>query len=145
MLSEAASLTDNFPRRVLLADDHPPVLEQIRDLLLPEFEIVGTASNGSAMIAAALRLKPEVIVADVTMPVMDGIEAARRLKSLAFRGALVFVSMNNDAETVKAAFSAGADAYVLKIKAGTELITAIQAALQGRKFISPDIERGREE
>ncbi len=145
MLSEDAPLINSFPRRVLLADDYPPVLEQIRDLLLPEFEIVGTASNGSAMIAAALRLKPEIIVADVAMPVMDGIEAARRLKSLSFRGALVFVSMNNDAETVKAAFSAGADAYVLKIKAGTELISAIQAALQGHRFISPDIECGREE
>ena len=141
-MSDSAVSRDGCLRRVLLADDHPSVLEQMRDLLLPEFEIVGTAMSGSAMIAAALQWRPEVIVADVDMPVMDGIEAARQLKRLAYRGAFVFVSMSNDVEIMEAAFSAGADAYILKIKAGTELIPAIRAVLQGRKFIPPGAEPG---
>lgn len=138
-LSEVASLRNDFPPRVLLVDDHPPILAEIRALLVPEFQVVESVTSGPAMIAAALRWRPEVIVADVTMPDMDGIEAARRLRRLAFRGTLIFVSMNSDTEIVRAAFSVGASAYVLKIKAGTELIPAIRKALQGRTFISPSI------
>ena len=142
-LGETVSQRAGSPRRVLLVDDHPSVLEQIEDLLRPEFEIVGTARSGAAMIAAALQWRPEVIVADIAMPVMDGIEAARRLQNLAFYSALVFVSMNGEAELVREALAVGAAAYVLKLRAGTELIPAIRAALEGRRFISPDIERGR--
>ena len=138
-LSEAASPNHDFFSRVLVVDDHPPILAEIRELLAPEFEVVATETSGPGMIAAALLWKPEVIVADVSMPDMDGIEAARQLRRLAFRGALIFLSMNSDTEIVKAAFSAGASAYVLKIKAGTELIPAIRQALQGQTFISPGI------
>lgn len=138
-LTEVASLRNDFPPRVLLVDDHPPILEEIRELLVPEFQVIESVTSGPAMIAAALRWSPEVIVADIAMPDMDGIEAARQLRRLAFRGTLIFVSMNSDAEIVKAAFSVGASAYVLKIKAGTELIPAIRRALQGRTFVSPGI------
>ncbi|MBV9223911.1 MAG: response regulator transcription factor [Acidobacteriaceae bacterium] len=138
-LSKAVPLRTDLPPRVLLVDDHLPILEEIRELLIPEFQVVEAVTSGPAMIAAALRWRPEVIVADIAMPDMDGIEAARRLRRLAFHGTLIFVSMNSDTEIVKAAFSAGASAYVLKIKAGTELIPAIRKALQGHTFISPSI------
>ena len=93
------------------------------------------------MIAAALHWRPEVIVADIAMPVMDGIEAARRLQNSPFRGTLVFVSMNQEPELVQAALAAGAAAYVLKLRVGIELIPAIRAALEGRRFISPGIKQ----
>lgn len=96
------------------------------------------------MVTAALQWRPEIIVADIAMPVMDGIEAARRLQRLAFRCVLVFVSMNGEAELVREALAAGAAAYVLKLRAGTELIPAIRAALEGQRFVSSGLERGQE-
>jgi DNA-binding NarL/FixJ family response regulator len=141
-LSEAVRpRPDAVLARLLLVDDYAPVLEHVRELLSPEFEIVGTATSGRAMIESALRCQPDVIVADISMPDLDGIEATRKLRSLAVNCAVVFLSMNRDQEIVRAALATGALCYVLKIRAGTDLIPAIRQALEGRRFVSADIAR----
>ncbi|MDQ2712033.1 MAG: response regulator transcription factor [Acidobacteriota bacterium] len=141
LLTHTAFADARFRARVLLVDDHLPVLEQVSELLTPEFDIVGTATSGLQMIASALECRPDVIISDVSMPDVDGIEAARRLKSFQMNCAIVFLSINSDAEIVSTALAAGALGYVHKTRAGTELIPAIRQALQGRQFISPALQK----
>ncbi len=136
-VSNGPPSSNRIPARVLLVDDHLPVLEQITELLNADFYVVGTARSGAAMITSALESKPDVIVADITMPDMDGIEAAHRLRRFDVNCAVVFLSMNSDAEIISAALATGALGYVHKSKAGAELIPAIRQVLQGEKFISP--------
>ena len=127
-----------MPRgRVLLADDHRMFAELLARLLEPQFEVIGIIENGRELVEAAERLRPDVIVADISMPSLNGIEAARRINKLPHRPKIVFLTMHEDATFAKAAFQAGARGYVLKRSPPSELITAIQEALRGRVYISP--------
>ena len=122
--------------RVLLADDHLAVLECVRDLLRSAFEVVGTVCNGQEMISEALRLNPDVIVADVGMPGLSGIEAALQLREQGSTAKVVFLTIHSEPEFVKACLDAGALGYVVKVRLQLDLIPAIDAALLGRHFIS---------
>jgi DNA-binding NarL/FixJ family response regulator len=117
--------------RILLADDHAVVLEGLRRILdRPDFEIVGEARDGVAMLQAATELRPEVIIVDVTMPEMNGIEAARELRKFDHTTKFVFLSMHSEAAYARAALAVGASAYVLKSSAAEELVGAIDAVLR---------------
>jgi DNA-binding NarL/FixJ family response regulator len=128
--------------RLLLADDHPAMLEQITRLLAGGFEIVGTASNGLDLIEAAARLDPDVVVLDITMPGLDGIEAARRLQGGGCRAKLVFLTVHEDLDYVRAGLDAGGAAFVTKARLASDLIPAIRAALAGQCFVSPTLHAG---
>jgi DNA-binding NarL/FixJ family response regulator len=121
--------------RLLLADDHGLMLEGLARLLAGEFEIVGTAANGRELLAQAEQLNPDVVVLDVGMPEMNGIEAARRLAKLLPSAKVVFVTQRLDRAYLHAAFSAGAMGYVTKQSAANELVEAIRSALQGRYYV----------
>jgi DNA-binding NarL/FixJ family response regulator len=123
--------------KVLLADDHAMVAEGLAALLKDRFELVGTVGDGSALIDAARKLRPDVIIADMAMPVLSGLEALRRLKAAKSDAKVIFLTMHADAELATEAFRAGASGYVLKISAGEELITAIQEVVQGRMYLTP--------
>jgi DNA-binding NarL/FixJ family response regulator len=127
--------------RLLLADDHTLLLEGIRLLLEPEFDLVGSVDNGQALLAAAKALKPDVILLDISMPVLNGIDAARRLRKLLPSAKLIFVTMHADADYVEEAFRAGAMGYLLKRAAASELLTAIRAVLKGNHYVSPLVTR----
>jgi DNA-binding NarL/FixJ family response regulator len=125
--------------RLLLADDHRLVLEGLQRLLEPEFEVVGAVEDGRALVAAARQLNPDVVLLDVSMPLLNGIDAAHRLRKNCPSCKLIFVSMHDVRAYVKAAFLAGGSAYVLKRSAFRELITAIREVLQGHTYVSPEI------
>jgi DNA-binding NarL/FixJ family response regulator len=125
--------------RVLLADDHRIVLEGLKNLLEPEFELVGTVTDGRALVNEALRLNPYVIVVDISMPLFNGIEAVRQIRKTEERIKVVFLTMHPDASYAAMAFDAGASGYVLKNSASRELITAISEAMKGRTYVTPMI------
>ncbi len=122
---------------VLLADDHRIVLEGLKGLLGDEFEVVGTAENGRVLVEQAAKLRPDVIVADISMPQLNGIEAARQIKKANKRVKIVFLTMHPDATYAADAFEAGASGFVLKHAAPSELVTAIHEAMKGRTYITP--------
>jgi DNA-binding NarL/FixJ family response regulator len=128
--------------RLLLADDHPAMLGKTMHLLEGEFAIVGTVGNGLDLLEAALRLDPDVVVLDITMPGLDGIQAARRLRRAGCRAKLVFFTVHEDPDYVRAALDAGGTAYVVKARLVSDLIPAISAALSGTRFISPSTQLG---
>lgn len=123
--------------RVLLADDHQMVAQGLRSLLEPEFDLVGMVADGRELLAAAAKLRPDVIVMDVTMPSLNGIEAARQLRHTHSPARVVFLTMHRDAAYAARALDAGAAGFVLKHSAASELITAIREALQGRTYVTP--------
>ena len=123
--------------RVLLADDHRIVAEGIKVILAERFELVGVVPNGRAMLEAARTLKPDVIVADITMPELNGIEALEILRKEQHDVPVVFLTMHREAAYARRALEAGAAAYVLKHAAPEELSQAIAAALEGGTFVSP--------
>jgi DNA-binding NarL/FixJ family response regulator len=123
--------------RLLLADDHTLMLEGIRLLLEPEFELVGSVEDGNALLAAAKKLKPDVILLDISMPVLNGFGAARRLRKILPSAKLIFLTMHSDLEYVREAFRVGAMGYLLKRSAATELLDTIRVVLRGNHYISP--------
>jgi DNA-binding NarL/FixJ family response regulator len=123
--------------RLLLADDHAIVVEGLTRLLEPEFEVVGTVGDGRAMLEMAAGLKPDVIIADVSMPLLSGIEAVRQLKRKDSRTKVIFLSMHSDVELGVEALRAGARGYVLKHCAAESLSRAIHEVLNGRVYVSP--------
>ena len=123
--------------RVLLADDHLLVAEALKGLLSEEFDLVGVVEDGIAMVKAATTLHPDVIVADISMPHLNGIDALAQLKRVAPRVRVVLLTMHRDVAFARRALEAGALGFVLKHSAPSELILAVQAALQGRTFITP--------
>ena len=123
--------------RVLLADDHRMVAEGLKSLLAAEFELLGVVEDGRALVEAAKRLRPDVIVADITMPHLNGIDALAQLKKDNPNVRVVFLTMHQDAVYARRALEAGASSYVLKHSAPAELVMAIGAALQGKTFITP--------
>lgn len=122
--------------RVLLADDHPAMLARVRRELGREFEIVATVENGEEAVQAVSRLDPDVLVIDISMPVLNGLETAVRLRAAHSRTKIVFLTIHDDPDFVAAAFSAGASAYVMKNHLSSDLVTAIREALLGHTFIS---------
>lgn len=132
-------LTTPARPRVLLADDHLMVAEALKSLLAPEFELVGVVEDGLALIEAAGRLRPDVIVADVTMPRLNGIAALLRMRQDGIRVPVVFLTMHRDVSFARRAIEAGASAFVLKHSAPFELVQAIRAALEGKTFVTPQM------
>ena len=128
--------------RVLLADDHALLLGAFEKLLAGECEIVGQVSDGRALVAAAERLKPDVIVLDISMPLLNGLEAGRQIKQKLRDVKLVFLTMNEDADLAAEAFRAGASGYLLKRSAASELSTAIREVMQGRAYVTPLVTNG---
>ncbi len=124
---------------VLLADSQPIVLEGLANLLEPEYEIVGQTRDGSALVAEARRLRPDLIVAEVALPLLNGIEAARRIRRTDPDVKIVFLTMHADMVYAAEALKAGGAAFVLKSSGGEELLTAIHEALSGRKFVTPSL------
>jgi DNA-binding NarL/FixJ family response regulator len=127
-----------FPR-VLLADDHPMVLQGLKLLLSQQFEVVGEVADGLALLEAAVALRPELIVADISMPGIDGIEATRRLRLLVPEARVLILSFHTEPSWVQAAFEAGAQGYVTKTSASLEIETALREALQGNFYVSPTV------
>ncbi len=124
---------------VLLADDHPLTLEGLRAFLAPNVESVGTVTNGRALVEEALRLKPDLIVLDITMPLLNGIDAAVQIKKSLPDVKLVFVTMHANPAYLEAALSAGANGYVLKSAAREELLDAIQQVMAGHIYVTPSL------
>jgi DNA-binding NarL/FixJ family response regulator len=128
--------------RVLLADDHALLLGAYETLLSGECQIVGQVSDGRALVAAALELTPDLIVLDISMPLLNGLEAGRQIKRVLPHVKLVFMTMNEDPDLAAEAFRAGASAYLVKRCAASELVAAVQEVLQGRSYVTPLITEG---
>lgn len=127
--------------RVLIADDHRVVAQGLKTMLSAEFDLVGVVADGQAMIDAATSLRPDVVVADVSMPVLNGIDALEALRQQGVDIPVVFLTMHNQPGYARRALRAGASGYVLKLAAPEELIQAIHAALAGGTFVSPSLAR----
>ena len=125
--------------RVLLADDHLLVAEALKSLLEPEFELVGVVEDGRALLEAAATLRPDVIVADITMPHLNGIDALVQLRQRGDAVPVVFLTMHSDATFARRALDAGASGFVLKHSAPAELRLAIGAALEGQVYLTPQL------
>jgi len=123
--------------RVLVADDHPFIAEACVKLLEPEFEVVGRVSDGLALLAAVPELKPDVIILDVGMPLLNGLEAGKRIRKTVRAVRIVYLTMNTDKGIAAEAFRGGASGYLLKTSATAELVTAVREVLKGKKYISP--------
>lgn len=127
--------------RVLLADDHRVVAQGLKSMLAAEFELVDVVTDGQAMVEATKKLRPDVVVADVTMPVLNGIDALETLRQQGVDVPVVFLTMHGQAGYARRALQAGAAGYVLKLAAPEELVQAIRAALDGGTFVSPSLAR----
>ncbi len=123
--------------RILLADDHLLVLEGFRRILESQYELVGTVEDGRALLAAAKELQPDIVILDISMPLLNGIDAAAQLKKICPSAKIIIVTMHADTEYVQSAFEVGATAYVLKRSAADELEQAIRAAVMGHSYITP--------
>jgi DNA-binding NarL/FixJ family response regulator len=125
--------------RILLADDHHPLLKRVESLLQPLFEVVGIVHDGRALVSEAQRLQPDVIVLDITMPLLTGIEAARELHKAGSRAKLVFLTIHQDPAFVRVCCAEGGLGYVTKSRLVTDLIPAIHEALSDHTFVSPSL------
>jgi DNA-binding NarL/FixJ family response regulator len=123
--------------RILLAADHPGVRKVVANLVGFAFEVVGAVDNGKALVEMGLKLQPDVIITDISMPILRGIEAARQLTASGSRAQLVFLTVHSDPDFVNTCLDAGACGYVVKIRMDTDLLHALREALAGRIFLSP--------
>jgi len=128
--------------RVILADDHTMLVEAFEKLLSPECEIVAKVADGRALVAAVQEHHPDVVVLDLAMPLLNGLDAARQIKQIDRSVRLVFVTMNEDPDLAAEAFRAGGAAYLLKRSAGSELLTAIREAMKHRSYVTPLVTEG---
>ena len=122
--------------RILLADDHKGMRDRVTRVLEEEFELLDAVTDGQALLEAASKLKPDLCLLDISMPVVNGFEVATRLRKSGSKAKIVFLSIHEDLDFVHAAFEAGASAYVIKRRMGRDLLAAIRAALAGRTFTS---------
>ena len=123
--------------RVLLADDHEEMLDRVANLLEADCEVVGAVSDGRQALEAASELKPDVLVLDIWMPVMNGIETAYRLRQDGAKTRIIFLTVHDDPDYVREALETGALGYVIKPRIASDLVAAIQEVYVGRPFISP--------
>lgn len=132
----------NVRPKVLLADDHPMVLDGLRKLLDPDFEVVAAVRDGRELLEAALRLRPDLVITDISMPLVDGLEATRRLQKARPGVRVLILSVHADPSWVREAFDAGACGYLTKISAPEEIGTAVREVLKGLFYVSPVVTRG---
>ena len=123
--------------RILLADDHKEIRDRAVRLLEPEFEVVGAVSDGNALVRVYAQLKPDVCIIDISMPYLNGIEAAIKLRENGSEARIVFLTVNEDSDFVRAALKTGALGYVVKSRMATDLCLAINGAIRGDLFVSP--------
>ena len=123
--------------RILLADDHKEIRDRAVRLLEPEFEVVGAVSDGNALVRVSAQLKPDVCIIDISMPYLNGIEAAIKLRENGSEARIVFLTVNEDSDFVRAALKTGALGYVVKSRMATDLCLAINGAIRGDLFVSP--------
>jgi DNA-binding NarL/FixJ family response regulator len=128
--------------RVLLADDHTLVLDGFRKLLEDRCEVVGVAEDGRTLLRMAQEFQPDIVTLDISMPQLNGVDAARKLKKILPRTKLIFVTMHADPAYVNEAFKAGASGYLLKRSAGSELLQAIQSVMGGQCYVTPLVAKG---
>jgi DNA-binding NarL/FixJ family response regulator len=126
---------------ILIADDHKMFAQGLAGLLEDEFDLVGSVGNGQALIDEALRLNPDVIIVDISMPVLNGLDAVRRLNQNNIGSKVVFLTMHADTRLLREAFQCGGAGYVLKQSAGEELLFALREVMAGHNYISPSIEK----
>lgn len=131
--------------RILLADDHMLLLDGLRNLLERHYDLVGTVQDGQAVVSAAQRLRPDLVLMDVAMPVLNGLQAGQRLREQQPKIKLLYVSMYGDPPYVEEAMRLGASGYVLKRSGWSELSRAIEAALAGKQYVSSELSAGKEE
>lgn len=127
--------------RILIADDHTLIAELCRKLLDMEFDVVGTVSDGHALVRAAHELKPDVVVVDIAMPILNGLDAGKQVKEMLPAVKLVYLTMNPDIEVAAEAFRRGAHGYLLKTCAASELVVAVRDVLRGKSYMSPALSR----
>jgi DNA-binding NarL/FixJ family response regulator len=131
--------------RILLADDHTLFCNLLRDLLEPEYEVVGSVHDGRELLEAAETLRPDVVLLDIGMPSLNGLDAGRRLKKDTPKVKLIYLTMNNDVEYAREALQAGASAFVLKNSQSSHLLQVIRGALRGVSYVAPEIRRAMSE
>jgi DNA-binding NarL/FixJ family response regulator len=124
---------------ILLADDHSLILTGIRAILAPNFDLVGAVEDGRALVTEALRLRPDLVILDITMPLLNGVEAARRIRQEWSEARLLFLTMHADTLYIREALQSGAGGYLLKSSANEELETAVRTVLRGETYLSPAI------
>jgi DNA-binding NarL/FixJ family response regulator len=129
-------------KRILLADDQSEMLEELRSLLGTEYEIVGAVENGEKLVQAAKSLKPDLIVSDISMPVMTGFEAAAKLREAGVTSKIIFLTVQSSSSYLKKARALGADGYVLKVYTYEQLPVAISKVLSGTAYFSPELRSG---
>jgi DNA-binding NarL/FixJ family response regulator len=122
--------------QILLADDHRAVRELVEEMLEVAFEVVGTVDNGKALVDTAMRLQPDLIITDISMPILSGIEAVTQLKRSGSRARVIFLTVHSDPDVVRVCMNLGASGYVVKIRMETDLLSAVGEALAGRIFLS---------
>ncbi len=127
---------------ILIADDHDLIIQGLKTVLASRFDIVGIAANGYELISEAQKFKPDLILLDIAMPMLNGVEAARQIRDIGLRSKLVFLSQYSDHSYVKAAFQAGASAYLMKQSFSHEIEPALRNVLLGRFYISPEVRTG---
>src|SRR6185503_14001922 len=131
--------------RLLLADDHPLFLEGVRRLLENKYDVVGTVTDGKALIAAAQSLQPDIIVVDISMPEMNGLAAAQIIRKMVPSAKFIVLSVHSDQAYAREAFRAGVKGFVSKRAAAAELLTAIKQVLEGRTYVTPLVDAGKAE
>lgn len=125
--------------RVVLADDHREVIAKVRGVLGDEFDVLEAAENGRQAVTAVLALDPDIFVTDISMPILNGLQAARSIQKTNSRVKIIFLTVHEDQDFIAAAFSAGATGYVTKRRLSTDLVLAIQEAMRGHTFVSNSI------
>lgn len=131
--------------RILLADDHTMICAAFRKMMEPEYEVVGTVGDGRSLLKAAQELKPDLVLVDVGMPLLNGLDAARQLKKLMPKVKLIFLTMNPDSDVAAEAFRIGAYGYLLKNSHGDELLNAVRDVVRGMTYVTPQIRQAMEE
>jgi DNA-binding NarL/FixJ family response regulator len=131
--------------RILLADDHTMICDGFRKLLEPEYEVVGSVGDGRALLTAAEELKPDLVLVDVGMPLLNGLDAARQLKKRMPRLKVIFLTMNPDSDVASEALRIGATGYLLKNSRGDELLKAVREVVRGTTYVTPQIRQAMEE
>jgi DNA-binding NarL/FixJ family response regulator len=131
--------------RILLADDHPMICVGFQKILEPQYEVVGCVKDGLALLEAVEELKPDVVLVDIGMPLLNGLDAAREIKRREPRMKLIFLTMNSDADIAAQALKVGARGYLLKTSESSELLRAVHDVVQGLSYVTPQISRAIEE